>query len=286
MQIIPTLRVSQACKESPERAQWLAELPRVAAETSQRWGVTLDRSFDDATCSFVAKARRPDGSPAVLKIAMPHFEGEHEVDGLLFWNGNPTVRVLAHDRALHAMLLEYCGGSRAVRTLPEPEQDHVIAGLLRRMWRTPPPPHPFRTLSSMISRWCHETRVREDAWPDTGLVRAGLREFEDLARSDTSSTLLATDLHAGNVLRAEREPWLAIDPKPFVGDPAYDATQHLLNCRERLRSDASSMVGRFAAMLDVDAERVRRWLFARLAAEPREEWTATEPLMVARALAP
>ena len=43
-----------------------------------------------------------------------------------------------------------------------------------------------------------------------------------------------TDLHAGNVVRAEREPWLVIDPKPFVGDPAYDATQHLLNCRDEI----------------------------------------------------
>ena len=41
--------------------------------------------------------------------------------------------------------------------------------------------------------------------------------------------LLHTDLHAGNVLAAEREPWLAIDPKPYVGDPAYDVTQHIFN---------------------------------------------------------
>jgi streptomycin 6-kinase len=35
------------------------------------------------------------------------------------------------------------------------------------------------------------------------------------------AVVISTDLHAGNVLGAEREPWLAIDPKPFVGDPAY-----------------------------------------------------------------
>src|SRR5439155_24538436 len=41
-------------------------------------------------------------------------------------------------------------------------------------------------------------------------------------------------------LRAEREPWLAVDPKPFVGDRAYDATQHLFNCQKRMLTDAET----------------------------------------------
>jgi streptomycin 6-kinase len=68
-----------------------------------------------------------------------------------------------------------------------------------------------------------------EQWPDMGLVREGLQLFKELPRNATSKVLLATDLHAGNVLRAEREPWLVIGPKLFVGDPVYDATQHLLN---------------------------------------------------------
>ena len=81
--------------------------------------------------------------------------------------------------------------------------------------------------------------------------------------------LLATDLHAGNVLRATREPWLVIDPKPFIGDPAYDATQHLLNCGARLRSDPIETIRRFADLLGVDRDRLRLWMFARAAAGPR-----------------
>src|SRR2546421_2905134 len=61
--------------------------------------------------------------------------------------------------------------------------------------------------------------------------------------------VLATDLHAGNVLHAEREPWLVIDPKPFVGDPAYDAAQHLFNCSAKLRSDPDGMIRSFADLL-------------------------------------
>jgi streptomycin 6-kinase len=125
----------------------------------------------------------------------------------------------------------------------------------------------------MIDLWIEETLENEARWPYRGLVREGLRVFGELSRGpDAGHVLLSTDLHAGNVLRAEREPWLVIDPKPFVGDPAYDATQHLLNCEARMRDAPIETIARFAGLLEVDAERVRLWLFARAAAEHRDEW--------------
>ena len=90
--------------------------------------------------------------------------------------------------------------------------------------------------------------------------------------TSAADVLLVTDLHAGNVLRAEREPWLAIDPKPFVGDRSYDATQHLLNCRQRMLSSPEDTIARVADLFEVDSERVRLWMFARTAAEPRDIW--------------
>ena len=107
-----------------------------------------------------------------------------------------------------------------------------------------------------------------------------------MPRSAPAEVLLATDLHAGNVLRSQRQPWLVIDPKPFVGDPAYDATQHLFNCDTRLRSDPRGTICRFADLLGVDRERVRLWMFARAAAEPRDDWSQDDPMALARALAP
>jgi streptomycin 6-kinase len=75
--------------------------------------------------------------------------------------------------------------------------------------------------------------------------------------------LLCTDLHADNVVSAQREPWLVIDPHPHVGDPTYDLLQHLLNCRDRLMADPRWLVDRMAGLLDVDPARARRWLYAR-----------------------
>ena len=59
------------------------------------------------------------------------------------------MRLLDADDELGAMLLELCDPGISLRTLPEPEQDVVIAGLLRRLWCAPVPPHPFRPLSAM-----------------------------------------------------------------------------------------------------------------------------------------
>jgi hypothetical protein len=56
---------------------------------------------------------------------------------------------------------------------------------------------------------------------------------------------------------AQRESWLVIDPKPFVGDPPYDATQHLLNCGARLLADPHGVIWRVSDLLGVDHERVR-----------------------------
>jgi streptomycin 6-kinase len=95
--------------------------------------------------------------------------------------------------------------------------------------------------------------------------------------------LLCTDLHAGNVLAAQREPWLVIDPKPYVGDPTYDALQHILNSRARLQANPRDLVSRIADLLDLDAERLLLWLFARCVQES-SDWPGLAE--VARRIAP
>jgi streptomycin 6-kinase len=200
------------------------------------------------------------------------MEGEHELQGLRFWNGDPTVRLLEADEELGAMLIERCVPGKALRTLPESDQYMEIARLLRRLWRSPSSPHPFRRLSTPMEFWSKETVADARKWPDAGLVREGLRLFQELPRTAPPEVLLATDLHAGNVLQAEREPWLVIDPKPFVGDPAYDATQHLFNCGASLRADPDGTISRFADLLGGDQDCIRLWTFARAAAEPRDKW--------------
>ena len=267
---------------------WLNRLPTALRDLQRRWSLVLGGPFDgeEVSCSWVAPVVRADGTVAVLKLGIPHMESAHEIQGLRFWNGNPTVRLLAADEQLGAMLLERCNPGTVLRELPEPEQDRVIAGLLHRLWREPAAPHPFRPLSALMEHWIQETSADVERWHDAGMVQEGLRLFRELPATAPRQVLLATDLHAGNVLQAEREPWLVIDPKPFIGDPAYDAAQHLFNCEARLRSDPKGTIGRMSDLLGVERERIRLWMFARAAAEPRDHWEDGKASSLARALAP
>lgn len=279
-------RVREFCRRSPERMAWLDRLPRTVAALAERWQLSIGERFEgEHEASWVAPVVRRDGTPAVLKLGMPHLEAEHEAHGLRFWNGNPTVRLLEADDVLGAMLLERCEPGTPLGELPEPAQDEVIAGLLKRMWRTPPPGHPFRPLAVMLEHWIAEIEAQRARWADAALVRAGIEAFRELLSEPADAVLLATDLHAGNVLRARREPWLVIDPKPFVGDPAYDLTQHFLNCHARVSADPLGMIERCAALVDLERDRVRRWLFARLAARPRDDWEHDRWREVERAIA-
>jgi streptomycin 6-kinase len=285
--VIPQ-RLAANCRKTSEGTAWLGRLPRVLHDLERRWSLTLGTPFDghEVSCSWVAAVFLANQAPAVLKLAMPHMEGRDEIAGLRFWNGDPTVRLLEADDDLGAMLLERCEPGIALRTLTGPEQDLIIAQLLRRLWRPPTLRHPFRPLSALTAYWSENTLACVAQWSDPGLVREGLRLFTELPRTAPAEVLLATDLHAGNVLQAKREPWLVIDPKPFVGDPAYDATQHLFNCEARLRSDPDGTIRRFADLLCVDDERVRLWTFSRAAAEPRDDWEHDRLTELALRIAP
>jgi len=199
---------------------------------------------------------------------MPHMEGEHEIHGLRFWDGDPTVRLLMADDDLVAMLLERCEPGTVLRALPESEQDVVISGLLRRLWRSPSSPHPFRSLSTLTEYWTSETLGQSEQWPDVGLVREGLQLLKELPRNASSKVLLATDLHAGNVVRAEREPWLVIDPKPLSGDPHYEVAPLLWNRWDAfgggIRTGVRSRFDAIVEVAELDADRARHWVVVRM----------------------
>jgi streptomycin 6-kinase len=118
---------------------------------------------------------------------------------------------------------------------------------------------------------------------DHGLVSEGLELFRALPATAERNVLLCTDLHAENILASSREPWLVIDPKPYVGDPTYDALQHLLNCDQRLHADPRALALRMAELLGLDGQRLLLWLFARCVQESPDRPALGE---VARRLAP
>lgn len=273
---------------------WIARLPAFVAKLTERWSLQLGAPYEPGgMCSWVAPVRNASGDELVLKLGIRHYEAEHEIDGLRFWDGDGAARLhdsfVTDDTAV--LLLERCvPGNSLKQTLPEPEQDEVIAGLLRRLHREPPPGHPFRPLQSMCDEWGAEFAEDAERYPDkidAGLVRAGLEIFRSYSATVDRHVLLCTDLHGDNVLAAAREPWLVIDPKPYVGDPAYDAVQHILNCPERLEADPLGFGQRMADLMGLEKERVQMWLFARCVQESynNESWTQ-KLASIAQRLAP
>ena len=270
------------------REEWLTTLPRTVHELKERWALTVGEPFQPGgQCAWVAPVRDSTGAQLVLKVGWPHPEAAHEADGLGEWAGDGTVQLHATAELEEAtvLLIERCIPGTAADSRPEEEQDVIVAGLLRRLWRKPAPGHRFRTLQTMCDMWADEFEERTAAKVvlDPGLTRDGVALFRSLPATAEQEVLLCTDLHAGNVLAARREPWLVIDPKPYVGDPAYDVVQHLVNCKARLLADPRELVSRLAGLAGLDKDRVRLWLFARCVEE-----SIHSPVLVdvARRLAP
>jgi streptomycin 6-kinase len=282
--IVPTLLVKH-CAKTAAREAWLAALPSAIRTLQQRWSLSLGAPYEHAhvNCSWVAPATLADGTRAILKVGMPHMEGEQEIEGLRFWDGRATVRLLQWDQLVNAMLLERCDPGTPLLSIPEAEQDVIVTTILKRLW-IKPSRQTFRPLSVLIAFWSEQTSKHAESWSDAALTTEGLRVLKAIAGEPSADFLLATDLHSGNVLSAQREPWLMIDPKPFVGDRAYDLTQHLFNCERRLQTNPHELIGRVADLAELDYGRVRMWLFGRAAAEPRDNWHNDWKLELARRL--
>ncbi len=263
----------------PAHRQWMAELPRTVDDIARRWSLDVGRPFQPGGgAAWVAPARNAAGEHVVLKVGWRHDEALHEADGLRAWDGEGAVRLLDALTVgqTSALLLEACVPRTSLaQAMAPPEQDVVVAGLLRRLWIAPPAGHPFRTLASMCDWWADEFEEKYAAAPsrarapqlDPGMALVGMELFRTLPATADREVLLATDLHAGNVLAAEREPWLVIDPKPYVGDPTYDLLQHILNCPDRLAADPEGLAERMAELCDLDGDRLHYWLFARCVQE-------------------
>jgi streptomycin 6-kinase len=252
-------------RERAGGAAWLESLPRLAEDCAERWSIRLGEPFGQGRVSLAVPATLSDGGQAVLKLNFPENESAGEADALAHWRGEGAVRLLELDRDRNALLVERADpGTSLWEVVDDEEATLIAASVLRRLWCRPPPDgHPFRVLAAEAERWMAELR---SAWEALGrpfeqrLVDAATASAGQLAGSQSNVVVCHQDLQGSNILRAKREPWLAIDPKPIVGEPAFDVASLL---RDRRWSVDPGTIQRridlLAAELGLDRARMQGW---------------------------
>lgn len=220
----------------PDGATWLRTLPALLEEVLQEWSLTPAGEPMSGWTAVVVPVDR-DGERLVCKVAWPHEDGAGEHLALRHWAGDGAVRLHAADPARGALLLERVDASRDLRELWDEEACEIIGGLLARLHV--PAPANLRRLSDVVAGQLEEMRARPDLLPRRLVARAAALLADLSSDPACDATLLHTDLHFENVLAAEREPWLAIDPKPLGGHPGYELQPVLRNRVEELGTGSS-----------------------------------------------
>jgi streptomycin 6-kinase len=247
---------------------WLDRLPTILDTCARRWRLTLSAPMIPLSYNYIVPARRTDGTAAILKVCVPSGEFASQVEALRLFDGRGAVRLLASDPGDEALLLEGCEPGTLLREETDDERATAIAcGVMRRLWRPAPPDGPFPTLSD----WNDDLHsLRPHYGGGTGPFPAAIvEEVETLVAELTASApaplLLHGDLHHDNILAAQREPWLAIDPKGLTGEPAYETGALLYNPQPDLLDmpDPGRILARrvdqLADELSLDRVRVRGW---------------------------
>jgi streptomycin 6-kinase len=240
---------------------WLERVPELVAECVEEWQLELGEPYEAGAAGYAVRAALTDGTPTVLKLIYPHREAEHEADALELLAGNGAVRLLARDDARSAMLLERCEPGTALAENGGEKALDVLVELLPRHWVRAG--EPFHTLAEEAAWWIDDL---PEQWEQSGraierrLVDAAVDALGLLSESQGEQVLLNQDLHGDNVLAAEREPWLVIDPKPLLGEREF-AVAPIVRSFElgSSRADVLYRLDRLTSELGLDRERARGW---------------------------
>ncbi|MEJ3749959.1 aminoglycoside phosphotransferase family protein [Actinomycetes bacterium KLBMP 9797] len=272
-----------------EGTRWLDALPRVLTEVLRDWELTVESPYD-LSFHYVAAVTRADGTPAVVKLGVPTGDSlRSELPALAAFDGRGAVRVLRADLDRGALLLERAApGSRLRDLVParDAEATSVAASIMRRLHAPPPPGCTLRDVRSLGDAFDEYLARLGDRGPldHTLIARAG-GLIRELCASAPASVVLHGDLHHDNILRATREPWLAIDPHGYVGDPAFEVGALLHNPEPDDRDEAltalvPARVEQLADELALPLDRVVAWGFVYAVLSDvwsAEDWTPATP---------
>lgn len=254
----------------PEWAAYVDSLPGLVRDLVDDWQLVEDGEPLHGYCALVLPVRTAGNRPAMLKVGFRDEESEHEHLALQHWHGRGAVRLLRADPLRGALLLERLH-HEDLTDLWDLEACEVVAGLYGKL-HVPAVPQ-LRLLTSYVDRRSAELAALPRSAPlPRRLVEQAVALSRDLVSDPASTgTMIHTDLHYENVRAGDREPWLAIDPKPVSGDPHYEPAPMLWNRLEELTGAGqglrSGLRQRFHRLVDVaglDEHRARDWVVVRM----------------------
>lgn len=262
----------------PQWQGWVDGLPRLLQAQLAEWDILPQGAPTHGSCSIVVPVATRDGVSAMLKVGFPDQESEHEHLALRRWSGQGAVRLLRAEPHRRAMLLEQLL-PRNLNELWDVEACEIVATLYGRI-HVPALPQ-LRSLTDSVERWTRGlAALPRNAPVPRRLVEQAISLGEEFAADVASTgTLIHGDLHYENVLAADRDAWLTIDPKPLNGDPHFEIAPMLWNRWAELSGYVREGVRRrFYALVDVaglDADRARAWVIVRMMYNAMWELTET-----------
>lgn len=244
---------------------WLQRAPVLIEECLSRWRLKPGTPYPNSAVSVVIPVVRSNGEVAVLKVQFPHRESANESDALRLWDGNGAICLLDYSEDLNALLVERCHPGTPLSTQDPDIALSVLASLMERTWL--PDPEGFTCLAEEAALWISHLK---DKLSEGGisyerrLAELAVETIEVLVDSDQREVLVHQDLHGENVLSAEREPWLIIDPKPLRAEPAFGLAP-VINSYEfgHSRQQVHRRVNVMVDAMGVDRDRAVGWAFAR-----------------------
>lgn len=221
----------------------------------------IEHVYRDCHASLALAVRTAEGVAAVLKVAFPDEESKHEADALRHWAGYGAVHLLNSDEACSVLLIERCEPGDYLSSISQERALSVLCELLPRLWV--PPFHGLQNMRDVARAWygsLPRTWERLGRPFERRLLDQTLRAISLLETTVTDPVLANQDLHANNILRARREPWLVIDPKPVVADREFTLAP-IIRSSELGHSQTAvrRRLNRLSRALELDEERARLW---------------------------
>lgn len=243
------------------------ELASTVRQLLESWRLRTDGSAHDGSHARVLPVRTDDGVSAVLRVSTEGNASEQDHLVLRRWGGRGAVRLLRADPHQRAVLLERVW-LPDLETLPEAEACGIVAGLYDAL-HVPAMPQ-LASLTSLVQQRTIELENLPRGAPiPHRLVEQAVALSRELTSETTSAgVVLHGDLHYRHVLSANREPWLAISPRPLNGDPHFELAPMLWHRWDELSGNVRDGVRRrFYRLVDaaaLDEDRARAWTLIRV----------------------